>query len=456
MSVLRQDIDSVNAVLTVKLGKEDYQEKVDKALKDLRKKANIPGFRPGNVPIGLVKKMYGKSVMAEQINRLISENLYTYIQDNKLSILGEPLPAAQDEEKKIDFEKDEEFEFSFEIGLAPEFNVELTADDKVKYYNIEVTDEMIEKQVKSYRSRTGKQETVEGPSIEGDMLRGDLVELKEEGLKLESIVLLPSYMSNDDEKAKFNALTVGQEITFNIANAYNGNEQEIRYLLHLGKDADVSGYTSDFTFKVTEISRFVEGELNQELFDSVMGKDVVKSEEEFRAKVKEGLAMQLTPEADYKFLFDTRKLLLDKAGQLTFPDAFLKRFMLLNNEKATAESVEAEYAQTIEGLTWHLIKEKFVKENNLSLEKEEVSGFAKKVARTQFAQYGMVNAPEDVVANYAESLMKDAKTKNNIVDRALDEKLIVLFKGKVTLENENVSMEEFTKFFESENEVKQD
>ena len=454
MSVLRQDIDSVNAILTVKLVKEDYQEKVEKALKDIRKKANVPGFRPGNVPIGLVKKMYGKSVLAEQINKLISESLYTYIQDEKLSVLGEPLPVENEAEKKIDFEKDEEFEFSFEIGLAPEINVSLNSDDKVKYYDIEVSDEMIENQIKSYRSRTGKQETVEGPSIEGDMLRGDLTELKEDGLKLESIVLLPNYMSDDEEKGKFNALSVGQEITFNLAKAYNGKEQEIRYLLHLGKDADVSGYTGDFTFKVTEISRFVEGELNQELFDSVLGKDVVKSEEEFRAKVKEGLAMQMTPESDYKFLFDTRKLLLDKAGKLTFPDAFLKRFMLASNDKATPEKIDEEYAQTVEGLAWHLIKEKYVKENNLSLNKEEVLEFAKKVAKTQFAQYGMMNAPEDVVANYAESLMKDNKTKNNIVDRALDEKLIAVFKGMVTLERETVSMEEFTKFFETENEAK--
>ncbi len=454
MSVLRQDIDSVNAVLTVKLVKEDYQEKVEKALKDLRKKANVPGFRPGNVPVSLVKKMYGKSVLAEQINKLISESLYSYIQENKLSILGEPLPSEKDDEKKIDFEKDEEFEFSFEIGLAPEINVELSADDKVKYYNIEVSEEMVENQIKQYRSRTGKQEKVDGPSIETDMLRGDLVECKEDGLKLEAIVLLPNYMSNDEEKAKFNAVSVGQEVTFNLAKAYDGKEQEIRYLLHLEKDADVSGYTSDFTFKVTEISRFVEGEMNQEMFDAVFGEGVVKTEEEFVAKVKEGLAMQLTPEANYKFLYDTRNLLLEKAKGLVFPDAFLKRFMLMSNENTTAEQVEAEYSKTIEGLTWHLIKEKFVKENNLSLEKEEITEFAKVVAKTQFAQYGMMNAPEDVVANYAESLMKDQKTMNNIVDRALEEKLIVLFKSKVTIETENVSMDEFTKFFETENEAK--
>lgn len=442
MSVSRKDIDSVNAILTVKIGKEDYQDKVEKELKELRKKAKVPGFRPGNVPMGMIQKMYGKSALAEQVNKLISDGLYGYIKENNLSILGEPMPVMND--KKIDFETDDVFEFSFEIGLAPEIDVDIDTKDKVPYYEIEVTDEMVAKQMKAYTSRTGKNVVVDGPSIEGDMIRGDLAELgKEDGLKREGVIVMASYMSTDEEKKKFDGVSKDQEITFNPSKAYNGKEQEIRYLLHLDKDADVSSYTNDFMFKVTEISRFEEGPLNQELFDQAFGAGVVTTEDEFKVKIRESLALNMSPESDYKFLLDVSDVLKKKVGDVKFPEAFLKRFLASNSENKSAEQIDEEYAKTIEPLTWHLIKEKLVKKNNLKLEENDVKEFAKKVARNQFAQYGMLNAPDEIVENYMKDMLKDQKTLNNIVDRAIEEKLIDLLKSKATLVKKTISMEEF-------------
>lgn len=442
MSVSRKDIDSVNAILTVKIGKEDYQDKVEKELKELRKKAKVPGFRPGNVPMGMIQKMYGKSALAEQVNKLISDGLYGYIKENDLSILGEPMPVMND--KKIDFETDEVFEFSFEIGLSPEIDVDIDVKDKVPYYEIEVTDEMVAKQMKAYTSRIGKNVVVDGPSIEGDMIRGDLTELgKEDGLKREGVIVMASYMSTDEEKRKFDGVSKDQEITFNPSKAYNGKEQEIRYLLHLDKDADVSSYTNDFMFKVTEISRFEEGPLNQELFDQAFGAGVVTTEDEFKVKIRESLALNMTPESDYKFFLDVSDVLKKKAGDVKFPDAFLKRFMAANSENKSEEQIEEEYPKTIESLIWHIIKEKLVKKNNLKLEENDVKEFARKVARNQFAQYGMLNAPDEIVDNYIKDMLKDQKTLNNIVDRAIEEKLIDLLKSKVTLVKKSISMEEF-------------
>ncbi len=449
MSVSRKDIDSVNAILTVKIGKEDYQEKVEKELKELRRKAKVPGFRPGNVPMGMIQKMYGKSALAEQVNKLISDGLYEYIKENNLNILGEPLPVM--DEKAIDFDTEDEFEFSFEIGLAPVVNVSLDKKDKIPYYEIEVTDAMIEKQIKAFTSRTGKNVVVDGPSIEGDMIRGNLTELgKEDGLKQESVIVMASYMSDADEKAKFKGIIKDQEITFNPSKAYNGNEQEIRYLLHLDKDADVSAYTNDFLFQVTELSRFEEGPMNQELFDQAFGANVVKTEEEFKAKIRESLSLNVSPESDYKFLVDARDVLIAKAGNMKFPDVFLKRFMAASSENKTEEQLEEEYPKTIESLTWHLIKEKLVKDNNLTLEENDVKEFAKKVAKSQFAQYGMLNTPDDIVDNYSKDMLKDKKTLNNIVERAIEEKLIGLLKDMSTLEKKTVTMEEFNKFFTPE------
>ena len=451
MNVSFQNIDKVSGLLTVKLEKADYQEKVDKSLKTFRQKAQIPGFRKGMVPMSLVKKMYGKSVIAEEVNKLLSEKVYDYIKSNNVNMLGEPLPN-EEKQQVIDFDTMEEFEFVFDIALAPEFKAEVSNTDKVDYYTIEVTDEMVENQVKAYTQRNGKYDQVSAYE-DNDMLKGLIAELdengntKEGGIQVEGAVLMPSYMKNEEQKAIFANAKVNDVLVFNPNAAYDGHDAEIASLLKIEKEA-AAEMKSNFSIQVEEITRFVPGDLNQELFDQVFGKDAVKTEEEFRAKVKEGIAAQFVADSDYKFLIDARKMLMEKVGKLEFPDALLKRIMLLNNKEKGEEFVAENYEKSVEELTWHLIKEQLVKDNEIKVEQEDVINMAKDATKAQFAQYGMMTVPEDILENYAQEMLKKKENVDGLVGRIVEAKLATALKAKVTLNNKTVSMEEFNKMFE--------
>ena len=450
MNVSLQNIDKVSALLTIKLEKADYQEQVEKSLKNIRQKAQVPGFRQGMVPMSLVKKMYAKSVMAEEVNKLLSERVYGYIKENNLSILGEPLPNV-DKQPQIDFDTMEEFDFLFDIALAPEFKAEVAATDKVDYYTVDVTDEMVDNQIKSYTQRNGKYDQVDAYQ-ENDMLKGLLAELdeagntKEGGIQVEGAVMMPSYMKSEAQKAIFAAAKVNDVLTFNPNEAYEGHEAEIASLMKIEKEA-AAEVKSNFSFQVEEITRFVEGDLNQELFDLVFGKDVVTTEEEFRAKVKESIASQFVADSDYKFLLDARKVIEAKVGKLEYPDALLKRIMLLNNTDKGEEFVNENYDKSVEELTWHLIKEQLVQQAEIKVEQEDVLNMAKDATRAQFAQYGMLSVPEDILENYAKEMLKKKESIDGLVNRVVEAKLAAVLKGKVTLENKVVSVEEFNALF---------
>lgn len=450
MNVSLQNIDKVSALLTVKLEKADYQEKVDKALKSFRQKAQMPGFRKGMIPMSLVKKMYGKSVLAEEVNKLLSETVYKYIQDNKVNMLGEPLPN-EDKQPAIDFDTQEEFEFLFDIALAPEFKVEVDTADKVDYYDIEVTDEMVDNQVKSYTQRNGKYDKVD-VYADNDMLKGLLAELdeqgntKEGGIQVEGAVMMPSYMKNDEQKAIFVNAKVNDVLVFNPHAAWNGNPAELASLLKIDKEA-AAEVKSNFSYQVEEITRFVPGDLNQEIFDQVFGKDVVKTEEEFRAKVKEAIVKQFVADSDYKFLLDLRRVLMEKVGKLEFSDALLKRVMLANNADKDEKSVEENYDKSIEELTWHLIKEQLVKANDIKVEQDDITNMAKESTRTQFAMYGMLNVPEDLLNNYAKEMLKKKESIEGLVNRVVETKLVAAVKLQVTLEHKSISAVDFNKMF---------
>lgn len=450
MNVSLQNIDKVSALLTIKLEKADYQEQVEKSLKNIRQKAQVPGFRQGMVPMSLVKKMYAKSVMAEEVNKLLSERVYGYIKENNLNILGEPLPNV-DKQPQIDFDTMEEFDFLFDIALAPEFKAEVAATDKVDYYTVDVTDEMVDNQIKSYTQRNGKYDQVDAYQ-ENDMLKGLLAELdeagntKEGGIQVEGAVMIPSYMKSEAQKAIFAAAKVNDVLTFNPNEAYEGHEAEIASLLKIEKEA-AAEVKSNFSFQVEEITRFVEGDLNQELFDLVFGKDVVTTEEEFRAKVKESIASQFVADSDYKFLLDARKVIEAKVGKLEYPDALLKRIMLLNNTDKGEEFVNENYDKSVEELTWHLIKEQLVQQAEIKVEQEDVLNMAKDATRAQFAQYGMLSVPEDILENYAKEMLKKKESIDGLVNRVVEAKLAAVLKGKVTLENKVVSVEEFNALF---------
>ncbi|MBO5026507.1 MAG: trigger factor [Bacteroidaceae bacterium] len=448
MNISLQNTDKLNAVLTAVVEPADYEGNVAKAIKDFSKKANMPGFRPGKVPAALIKKQYGKSIIAEEVNKVLQESLYNYIRENKVNMLGEPLPMV--ENNGINIAEGETFTFKFEIALAPEFEVELTSEDKLNYYNVEVPEDMVENQIMMYRQRGGSYDKVESYQ-DNDMVKGVITELdeagnsKEEGLSVEAVVMLPKYFKNDDQKALFAEAKVGDIIKFNPSVAYDNSEVEISSLLKIEKEkvADYKGY---FNFQINEITRFVPGELNQELFDAVYPGGEVKSEEEFRTKIKEAIVNQFKKDSDYKFILDLRNYLKEKVGALEFPDEKLKRILLANAKDAS--KVEENYAKNIEELTWHLIKEKLVEQTGIKVDDNDVIEMGKEVTRMQFAQYGMLNIPEEYLDNSVKEMMKKKETVDNLIDRCIEVKLGAALKEKVTLEEKNVTVDEFNKMFE--------
>lgn len=450
MNISLENVDKVSAVLTLKMEKADYEEKVDASLKDFRKKANMPGFRPGQVPMGLLKKRFGKEVKAEEVNKLLGEKLYAYIKENNINMLGEPLPS-EERQPQIDFDTMDDFEFVFDIALAPEFKAELTGDDTIAYYTINIDDEMVEKQVSMYRQRAGQYNKVDSYQ-EKDMVKGLLAELdengntKEGGIQVEGAVMLPDYMKNDEQKAVFAGCKVNDVLVFNPNRAYDGHDVEISSLLKIKKE-EVAGVTADFSFQVQEITRFAEAELNQDLYDQVLGKDVVKNEEEFRAKVKESLSEQFVADSDYKFMLDVRTFLTEKVGKLEYPNALLKRIMRLNNPDKDEKYVEENYEKSIEELTWHLIKEQLVKAYDIKVEQDDVLAVAKETTKMQFAQYGMANVPEDILENYAKEMLKKKEQVDGLVARCVEQKLGKAVKTVVKLDNKTVSVEDFNKMF---------
>lgn len=448
MNISLQNVNNVSAVLTVQIEKADYQVQVDKSLKTLRQRVNMPGFRKGMVPMGLIKKQYGVSVLIEEVDKLMQEKVGEYIRENKVNMLGTPLPK----ENNVNFETDENFEFSFDIALAPEFNVELSAADTVDYYDIEVTDAMVDQQVKMYTQRTAKYDKVEEYQ-ENDMLKGLLAELdengstKEGGIQVEGAVMMPSYMKNDDQKAIFNGAKTNTVLVFNPSVAFDNNEAELASLLKIQKE-EVAAHAGNFSFQIEEITRMIPGELNQELFDQVLGEGKASNEEEFRAQIKETIAGQFAADSDYKFLIDVRNYIVNKIGKLEFADDLMKRIMLENNKEKGEEFVSEHYEKSLEELTWHLVKEKLVAANNIKVEQADVNEMAKEATRAQFAQYGMINVPEELLDNYSKEMLKKRESVEALVNRVVESKLSEILKGQVTLNHKAVSAEEFNKMFQ--------
>jgi trigger factor len=442
--------DKINGLLTMTIEPADYQEKVEKTLKDYRKKAQVPGFRPGMVPMGMIKKQYGTAVKVDEVNRLMGEKLYEYVRENKIQMLGEPLPS--DKQQPQDFEKDGEMTFVFDIAVAPEFTVALSGKDKVAYYTINVDDKLIDQQVQMYASQGG--EFVKAEVFSGnDTITGDLRQLDEKGNTLEggitteSGMIMPAYIKEDKQKKLFDGCKPGDIITFNPKKAYPDNDAEVAALLKVKKE-EIADMNSDFSFQVTEIRHFQPAEVNQALFDRVFGEGTVSDEKSFREKIAEQLKAQFAGSSDYKFLQDVRAHVEKKVGKLEFPEALLKRVMLQNNKDKGADYVEQNFEGSIKELAWHLMKEQIVAAQEIKIEDEDVKRVAKEAVRAQFAQYGMSNVPDDVLENYAEEQLKKRENIDNFVDRAVDLKLTEKLKTVVKLDEKSVTLDEFNKMME--------
>lgn len=452
MNISFEAPDKINGLMTITLEKDDYQGEVEKTLKDYRKRANVPGFRPGMTPMGLIKRQYGAAVKVDVVNKMLGEKLYEYVRENKIQMLGEPLPS--DKQETLDFEGDAPLTFKFDIAVAPEFEAKLSGKDKIDYYNITVDDKLIDQQVEMYQQRAGHYDKVEAYDAEQrDMLKGDLRELdadgnvKEGGITVVDAVLMPQYMKVDDQKKLFDGAKLGDIITWNPRKAYPESDVEVSSLLKIQKE-DVKDHEGDFTYQITEISRYVKAEVNQELFDQTFGEGNVKDEKEFRQKISDMISQQFKSDSDYKFLLDVRKHMEKKVGKLEFPEALLKRVMLNNNKDKGEKFVEENFEASIKELGWHLIKEQLVAAQNIKVEDDDLKAVAKEVARAQFAQYGMSNVPEEYLDNYAAEMLKKRENVDGLVDRAVDVKLTAALKDVVKLNEKDITLEDFQKMLQ--------
>lgn len=443
MNITLEKIDAVNAVITTEITPVDYTDNVKKAIKSFRKKVSLPGFRPGMVPEGLVKKQYGTSILAEEVNKMLQNELYNYIRDNKVNMLGEPMPVA--ENNNIELVEGNTFTFKFELALAPEINIELTSKDKIDFYDIQINDEIITNQTNMYRQRGGKYDKVDSYQ-EKDMVKGILTELDiENGINASDVVMLPEYFKNEDQKKLFNGAKVNDIIKFNPSVAYDGSETELSSLLKINKE-QVAEHKGDFNFQITEITRFVLGDLNEELFEQVYPGAGIKTEEEFKQKISDSITEQFKKDSDYRFIIDVRNYLTKKLGKLEFPEEKLKKLMLAN-AKGDQKKVDENYDKSIEELTWHLIKEQLVEMTQTKVEDKDVKDMAKEVTRMQFAQYGMFNIPDEYLESSVTEMLKKRETVDNLIDRCIELKLSTALKSMVTLNNKNVTPEEFNELF---------
>jgi trigger factor len=449
MNITKQNIDGLNATIKLQLVKEDYEEKVTKVLNDYRKKANIPGFRPGKVPFSMITKMYRKPVLVDEINKLVSEKLNEYLKNENIHVMGDPLPSNT-ENKTFDFDNDSDFEFVFDIGLAPEFEVKISEKDKITEYEIQLEDSMIENYLENYSKRFGKfietDVVVENELVKGDLSQTDNEgQVVEGGISIENTSIYLEMIKDAEEKKLFAGTKVGDTVKFDIKKLYP-TDTELAGILKIEKEK-VAEINPKFQCMIKGISRFEKAELNQELFDKVYGENVVTSNEEFNKKIAEDISSSLKKDSEYKFGIDARKYFMDKL-KLQLPSEFLKRWLAAINEgKITTEQIEKEFPHFEEDMKWQLIKNKIEKDNHIEVNQDEVVEFAKVVTRNQFRQYGINNVSDEHIASYSVNLLKKEEEVRKMKERLLEDKIIAFIREKVSVKSKQVTNEEFGKLF---------
>ena len=449
MNVNFEKIDNVNASLVVSFVEDDYKAEVTKQLKEIGRRPR-KGFSRGNVPMSLLQRQFGAQVLADVVDRQLSRAVANYIYENKIPVLGEPMLNV---DTKVDLNTEKEFSFKFDLGLEPEFDVNIDSSLTIPYYEIEVTPEMVEKQNETYRHRYGKQ--VPGDvAAEDSLVRGTLVQLAEDGtelpdgIKVEKAVVSPQYLRHDDEKAKFVGAKVGDTVVYNPHKSVDGSLAELAALLNVDREqADVK---SDFKFIIDEILVNEDAAMDQELFDAVLGTGVATTEEDYLAKVKEMIAGQLTNDSNYRFTIDAREAITAAVGELELPAEFLKRFLISrqDDEKFDAQEFEAHFPETLKQIQWQIIEQKIAAKLDVKVEEEDIKRLAHLYAAQQYAQYGLANAPEEMVAQFADRLMQTERFRNDMQNRALEDKIFAAIKANANVEQKTISVDEFNKLFE--------
>ncbi len=450
MNITKENLDELNAVLKVKVGKEDYDEKVNNVLKDYRKKAKIDGFRPGKVPFGLINKMYRKPVLADEINKLVSESITKYLIDEKLNVLGEPLPH-EEEKPSIDWDNDTEFEFAFDLGLAPDLEFSVSNKDKVPYYRIKIDEELRNKYIDNYTSRLGSFKTVD-EVVENEMIKADIVQLNEEGdIKENGISVADASISvemikDDKIKKQFPGKKVGDIVNVDLKKAFP-SDAELTSMLKIEKE-QVNEVTGEFQVTIKSISKYEKAEINQELWDKLYGEGQVKTKEEFTQKIDEEIRINLERDSEYRFRLDVKETVVKKFKK-DLPKEFLIRWLLeVNDGKFTRDEIEKDYDHFEEDLKWQMIRDKLIQENEIKVSDEEVLDAAKEFTRAQFMQYGLSNVPDEQLEAYARESLKREKDRKSLYEKKYEDKVVELLKEMVKLDEKEISSEKFDKLFE--------
>lgn len=448
MDITQEKIDDLNAVIKIKLTPEDYKEQYDTKLKDYRKNMALPGFRPGKAPMGMIKKKYGQSILADELNNIINDTLQKHLTESKLQVLGNPLPS--DEHTKVDaWDEKSEFEFGYQIGIAPEFDLKLTKKDKITLNKIKVDDEAIDKQIKDFTKRYGKMVAAE-EAKEEDMVYGVFTELDEKGNIVEGGITAKSTISIpfvEDKKAKKELIGLKKDdvITVDPKKVSKG-EADMAAMLHIKKE-EVAAITANFQFQVEEVKHMEEAPIDQELFDKIVGKDTVKNEKEFRAKVAEDMAKAFVNDSDRLFQKSATTVLLNKLD-LSLPDEFLKKWIIASNDKPiTPEQLESEYDAYANQLKWQLVENKIIQDNDLKVEIDEVKGYVTDLLLQQYAQYGMPAPDEKQLEENIQNVMKNQEELKNIFDYLYKAKVFSHIKDKVKVDEKEVTQDEFIKLF---------
>ena len=448
MNVAYEKLDNVRGKLTVTIEEKDYAEKVQAELKKIRKSQAVPGFRPGKAPASMIEKKYGEPVKYDIVHREIGDALFNYIRENNLHVLGNPVPAATN---TFDL-SDKDYNLEFTLGLAPEIDTHVNKDLHVPYYNIEVSEEMIDTQDKNFRRRMGKQEAGE-EADETALVKGVITELDEngqpkaEGVVVENGIVSPQHFRNEEQRKPFAGCHVGDTVKFNPAATCDANPTEMSSMLNIDKE-DVENHKGDFNFEVKEIIVLKPAELGEEFYKAVFGPETeIKTEEEYRQALRNMIANALTSDSNYRFTIDAREAIQNAVGSLELPDDILKDFLRAQNEALNEENIDAEYAAARKGLEWELVRDAIAAQLDVKVEQEDVLNTARMMARQQFAQYGINNIGDDVVDKYAHDILKDKKAAESIYGQTRDMKLYAAIKEAVTCDEKTVNVEEFNKLF---------
>lgn len=438
MKVTQKNIDDLTLIITLNIEQSDYSDKQKKILNDYRHKAEIKGFRKGMAPMSLIEKMHGRSALLDAVNELISTGLNNYITENKLNILGEPLPN-ETEQKPIDWDNATEFEFVFDLAISPKVEIKLGAEDKIPYYEVEISDEEKNKYKSNLLKQYGQLGTVESVEEE-DFLIADLVQGE---TKIEGTYIALRTIADADIKKMFIGKKAGDSFAIDVNAAFT-NEADRAALLKVKKEELVS-LDPNYTVTVKEVKRFVDAEINQELFDKMYGEGVVKSAEEFDAKLVERMKNEFAQESDFRFMLDAKNSLMEKAA-IALPEEFLKRWLYTANEgKFTMEQIEKDFALFLQDFRWQMIRQYISKEQNIQVTRENLMDHAKKVAAYQFAMYGLSNAPEEQVEKYAETLLGNEKEGRRIQENVEDNLVIDYVKSVVSLDKKPIALAELQK-----------